>query len=293
MKNVSGDVHWQLEFLIVQAFKRTKERFLSYFLTMVASFGLGLLLLLGLLLIGGFFYLLYFLTKSAVVGILLIILFIILLFIVVYFFSFWVQLVLTQIIIQRTNVGIIETFRNTRPLVKRYIWVMVLFSFFLIGLLPFWLLSGGIVLVLWLYWASFITFVFLDKDKKGLENLWYSKALIKQNFWAIAWRMLFVQFAFFFLNVLFINFNDKISSFAAVAISVISAPFTTSFSYEIYRILPEPAKVKKSKIWGALSLIGLVLLMIALVLSLGSVVNLIEDLKDINPQQLFSISSDV
>src|SRR3990167_1768015 len=196
------ELGWQIESLIKRAFGRTRERFLSYFLALIISFTfilVALIILVILLVVGG---LGVALTKMALVSFLISLMMVLLAGLVLIFVSSWIQLSVIEILIQNDNLGVIETFKKVRPLVWDYLTFVLLSSLFMLGLLPLGLMSLGIAFLLWSFWNSFSTFVYLTNRQKGIANLWQSRALVNQRFWEIAGRMLILNLMVIFISLI-------------------------------------------------------------------------------------------
>jgi len=282
---LTRDSHsWQIENLIKLAFKRTKERFISYFLAAVLSFIIGIAAVTGFLILGGFLFFLFSLTKSLILLIIFGAVFLFCLIIAFFYINSWTQLATVGILIKKDKMGVVETFKHVRPFVWGYLWFSFLYFIFIIGLLPIGLLSLSIVLILWSFWGSFSIFVYLtQKRHKGLDYLWLSRSMINQRFWGIIGRMLLIGFALLFINILLISSRNSILGLGSMLFSVISQPFVISFNYEMYRLLAVPPKIEKPKIWVGLSVVGWVVGFIILVLSFVHLMRLFSSLKYMLP----------
>ncbi len=253
---------WELEHLIKKAFARTKERFLSYFLAVVLSIGINIAVLLGVALIGGLgFLLLNSLTKSGfiigTVGTIMALAAVISLMYV----SAWNSLSITNTIIGREKKGVIQSFKDMRPLVWAYVGFSLLSGLFFLGLMPFSVLSFMVIFVLWSLWSSFSTFVFLTTHHRGLNVLWASKAIISQKFWTVVGRGLLVFGAIWFVSTLLIGNGDNTAgAFASLLFSMLTAPFAMSFWFEMFSLLKHPTTVRQPTIWMILAIIGYILM---------------------------------
>ena len=275
------ELGWQIESLIKRAFGRTRERFLSYFLALIISFTfilVALIILVLLLVVGG---LGVALTKMALVSFLISLMMVLLAGLVLIFVSSWIQLSVIEILIQNDNLGVIETFKKVRPLVWDYLTFVLLSSLFMLGLLPLGLMSLGIAFLLWSFWNSFSTFVYLTNRQKGIANLWQSRALVNQRFWEIAGRMLILNLMVIFISLILAMSKSSYLGVVSVIFSFVSQPFLISFSFEMYRNLPKPVEAKGPRAWFLLSVAGWIL--VALYLS-WAVPAALKKLPEILPQ---------
>lgn len=281
---------WQIEQLIKRAFIRTKERFLSYFLVVIV----GILIILAAVAIGLILGIpILFLIKPApiVAGIMAAVLYTA--GIVAFFYiTSWIGLAGAAVLIEEPKLGVSATYKSVRSRVWGFVWFNFLTGLFIIGLLPLGILSLGVVFILWAIWGSFALFVYLKKQKKGIANLWTSKALVSQKFWGIVWRVIVVYVAVMVLQFA-LAFGTRDSAVAALGgissgiISLFTGPFITSFLYEMYTNLTEPTEVKTPKVWVGLSIIGWVLSVILFVALTASAITLIQSkAKDIQKLQM-------
>lgn len=245
-------------------------------------------------LIGGFLSS-FFLKSAPVVGIIGIIITIavgVIGFILFLFVTSWIQLATTSILIQEAKLGAVETYKATKARVWGFVWFNFLTGLFILGLLPLGILSLGVVLILWAIWGSFAAFVYIQKQKKGLTNLWTSKALVSQRFWGIVWRVIVLYVAVMVLQfALAFGTRDSAAAFlggiGSGLISLFTGPFITSFLYEMYLNLTEPTDVKTPKVWVGLSIIGWIISILLFVFLTKSAISLIQNkAKDIQKLQM-------
>lgn len=282
--------NWSIEHLINLAFKRTKERFVSYFLGYVLSFammiGVMLLLLVGIgitVFVGTVF-------KSAVVtgflGLGLLLLFI--LFVV--YLGTWLQLAIVDVLISEKKPNLTLAIKNVKPYVWSYIHLSVLGGLFILGLFPLGMLTLGIILILWGIWNSFTIFIFLHNQPKGLSSLWLSRQIVNQRFWGIVGRTLLVSgaiFVFQFMLIMYGQGNSGLVGFISFLISLFSGPFIISFNYEMFKNLSVPSTVQKPTGWIVISTIGLIIMFLALVFTIySSMMYLPQALENMNLKSL-------
>lgn len=261
---------WQLENLIKRAFERTKERFLSYFLTWVASFAFVLGVMVILLLAIGLIAVIYGITKSALLVVLLSIVLTIAFYVALIFVTSWISLATISVLIDDKKLGVGETFSKVKPLVWGYFWMNLLVSLFFFGLLPWGILSLSAVLILWAFWASFVAFAYLKFQKRGLQSLWISRQMFLARGWGIFGRMVIVNLAVFAIGFLFsFSLRNAAGRGLSFLCSIVTGPFLISFQYEMFKNLNEPKQVKKPTVWFVLSLVGWILMIVGIVAVVG------------------------
>lgn len=261
---------WQIEGLISRSFNRTKERFISYFLALVLVFLISLALVVAFLLVSGLVMLLVSLTgQPLIIGSFAFLLFTLFL-LAMYYLSSLATLLMNQVIIQDSVVGVMESFKTVWPAIWGYVWLLFLISLFMTGLLPFGILTFGVVLILWSFWGSFNVFIFLEKRKGGLYSFWLSRSLIDQRFWGVAGRLLLLNAAVIFISFILAVSKNSFLEIISVAWGLLAAPFVLSFRYEIYHLLPQPEVVKRPTAWVTVSVIGWILIAVSSVFLIGA-----------------------
>ncbi len=268
------DNSWQIEQLIKRAFIRTKDRFISYFLAIIVAvlIFLATFILFGIAAIPAIVLIKAQPMIAAIMGVILAVGFIVALA----YIGSWVTLAHVAILIQEPKQGVMETFKSVRDRVWGYVWLSIIVGLFIYGLIPLGILTLGLVLILWAVWGSFTLFIYLEKKKKGLANVWHSRALVSQKFWGIVWRVIVM-----YVGVLVLQFalafgtqNTSVAALGGIGsgiISIFSGPFITSFLYEMYHMMKEPKEVKTPKVWIGLSILGWVLGLV-LVVSLATII---------------------
>jgi hypothetical protein len=262
---------WDIDSLLRNAYERVKPRFLKFFLAyilsslavtgVVGAFGVvGVLAgyttyaphnlimfitLVGTIAISGFFVLVYV--------------------------SSWMQLTLLKIITQEDpKTSLMETFKSVQPLIKDYFVMQLIITAFMIGLVPVFFLTFGIAGIFWWVIFTFVQFVFIDKQKKGLDNLWLSKELVQQNFFGVFGRIAFILVTISFLSGIFRAMENPILKIIGILIEFLSTPFTLSFYYEMYRNFKHPAEeVEKPKVWLGISVVGWIITFLLTMLFIG------------------------
>lgn len=272
---------WNTGILLRKAYNRTKDRLKS----VVSVNLLGMLMILASVASLGFLIFIasswikhqeiVLLILASFVGIVLILIF--------FYILFWTQLAITYVLISPQKQSSREIYVQTKPLVKGYINYAIANVLFSLFLTPADILVATVLLIrpislLWGFWGSFGTFVYLEKQKKGLENLWISRAMINQNFWKVAGKMFIAGFiplialmvSLIPLVIIFAVEKGNITSpetfipviiFGTVFILTLlfSAPFVVSFNYEVYQNLTVPGEAKKPREWIWIGVIGIVL----------------------------------
>ena len=171
MKRLYDEKNMNIETLFSKAFARFKERFLSYLIVSALSWGLGLILVVAGLLIAGTVALVWFSTKAVVVSVVFGAVGTVALRGGLIYISAWTQLAAVDVLIASKKLPPFDIFKKVKPLVGGYIYFMIILGLFMIGLLPFTLASLFIIGILRTLWSIFSVFVYLEKRKKGLENL--------------------------------------------------------------------------------------------------------------------------
>lgn len=268
---------WQVENLLRAALARTKDRFLSYLLSLGLSAAVGFGGVLALLVLGVPVALLVSVTKFSAVAIFISVLLVIVSLIALSYLGVWTSLTVVQILIREEKIGLVETFREVRPLVWGFVWYHALSCLFLLGLLPWGLLTLFIIPILWAIWGSFGAFVYLQKRKSGLENLWFSRALVSQRFWGIVGREALVFLTLMVIGALVSSQRVLVTIWGLA--QIFTTPFLICFSFEMYRLLPEPPpeKIKTPSGWIIVSAVGWILGVVMLVLSFGAIAKFITD----------------
>jgi hypothetical protein len=267
---------WQVEGLIKRAFARTKDRFLSYFLTWVASFGMIIGAFLLLLVLGSLVMIASGIAKSMLAAVVLGIIIGIGFYIGFIYISSWIVLATIEVLISEEKLGVGATFAKVKPMVWGYFWMSFLAGLFMMGLMPWGILSLGVIFVLWALWSSFMAFAYLKFQKKGLQSLWISRQMFRQNPWGIFGRSLLLTVAIWAISIainLVFGSMGKNGSMASSGISMIFsllyAPFAMSFSYEMFSNLEAPKEeVKTPTVWVVFSVLGWALTILLVVLGI-------------------------
>lgn len=264
-KEKNASASFEIERLLRSAFTRTKNRFVSYILTMVlfwlisiASFAVFIILALIIALILSMIKITAVTIVVAGIGILAA-------YILCVYISAWGHLAMVQVLIE--NITAMEALKKVKPLIWGYFIYTFFLGLFILGLAPFGILSLGIIFVLWGVWNMFGVFVYLDYKKVGLQNLWHSRALVNSQFWGVVLRLGIVYVAFYMIIFLFAmtGKDNGLAKTVIVLLSFFSAPFITSYLYEMYITLKTDVKVAASKVWVGLSILGGILMILGVI----------------------------
>lgn len=249
--------------LLHLSFIRLKERFINYFLTwiIVLIFYFILFIPLGL---GLFIKQMLQLTGSTQIFVLV---YTLVSFIVITYVTIWSQLALTNIIINQERMGPISSYKYTRPLIKDYLIFNILLWFFFLLLFPLFVGTLFIGLLFWYVFLPFCAFIYLEKDKKGLDILWYSKALVQKK------KIIFLYIFVIWILSLIIEFvipsgGNILLIICKQIISFSIIPFTTSFMYEIYKDVDEPIEIKPPNKWFIAGIIGWIVMLFVLLIAI-------------------------
>jgi hypothetical protein len=269
---------WQIENLIKSAMSRTKDRFLSFILGLVLCLfmliaGLVIPGVIGAILIG-----ISYLAKNwALMGFFITVLVIVIILVESYI-GIWGNLALTKIMTQESKTDLTGAFKKVRPLIWGFFGVKAMAALFIYGLLPFIVLSFGIVGILWWAWMSFIQFAYLEEQRKGLHTVWYSRDLFNQKFWPILGRILLVNSSLLLFQIILNSVDNNVFKLLTGIFYFITTPFIISYNYEIYRNLDHSAEGKKSTPWIVASIVGWIIMIAVLILSFHVIVKKLPEL---------------
>lgn len=263
-----------VESLISAAWSRTRQRFLSFFLASLMMYALFIAMGIAWLILSA---LLAGVAAVVHVPVLQVLLFVILgvsMFIGVLFIASWSSLATITTIVNPEKIGVLEAFKKVKPIALPFVWVQILMMLFFIGLMPVSAILLFIPLFIWYFWANFIVFVYLEKQRKGLENLWVSRAMVNQNFWGIIGRMFLLTIAILFFTFLFsASRNGTLIILWQLVNILIIAPFWVSYSHEIYSQLDKKESAPVPKVWIVVSIVGFVIM----VLLAGTLMKTLQD----------------
>ncbi len=262
---------WKLETLVSNAFKQSKERFLSYLFVYIIGVLITVTAAVVIALSAGFLFLLSKTVNLLILTIFLGAILAIAVIAALLYFGSWIQLAILSVITNKQKISVSESLVKTRPIVPGFIIVNVLSGLFILGLLPFGVLSLLTIFFLWGIWGAFTGLVYLyQKQPKGLDSLWLSKQMVDQNFWGIVGRIVLVWAVIYFFIFLFTFSKNSFLGSLSPIISIIVTPFIIAFIYEIYKNLSVPKSIKLPSVWVTLSVIGWIILLVIIVV-LGGV----------------------
>lgn len=159
-----------------------------------------------------------------------------------YFIS-WFTLASVNVLISESKIK--ESLNTTKPIVFKSLWFFILSLVFIVGLIPLGLLSFFIIIYLWYFWGLFSIFILIEKQEKGLKNLWISKQLVSQYFWKI------IGFSVLF-GIIGIGLSLITFGIAGLFLNI----FYLCFTYEIYKRIDKPIPIKTSIMWVWFSIFG-------------------------------------
>jgi hypothetical protein len=272
MSTESHSSNLQLEHLFRAAFKRTKDRFLSYFLSWLLFYAIGIGAVIAIALIVGLHFLVFAVTKSpAVVGTLAFISTIGALVGLMYLGA-WGTLSTTLVLISDKAIGVTDAMKEVKPIIWRYLGFSLLMTLFILGIFSISIFTLFILLFVWMVWGSFALFIFLEDKKPGLQALWKSKAMTKGRFWGIFGRIVLVYVALYVIVIAFSvgAANYRILNVLSFVISLFIGPFIISYLYEIYKNIPKADSAKQSTGWIIASVVGWLLLVLGIVSTISS-----------------------
>ena len=251
-----GD-NWDIKVLLQKACLRVKKRFVHYIVAVVVS-GLILaaftliLLCIGLLLGYPLYQAQNWGMLTVLVGGILVIA-----LVAFGYLTAWIGLGLTKIIMQENpKVDIARSFKSVQPFIHDFFTIQFFMGLFIFGLIPFIVLSFGVVGIIWSVYINFLLFVYLDKKKRGMDNLWLCKAMISPHLWAIAGRIFLLSMIIGIITSIFTAMDSIVLKIVGYAISLLAAPFSLSYHYEIYKNLNEPKTFKRPTDWIIASILG-------------------------------------
>jgi len=218
-----------------ESFNRFKNRIFQYLLSMLYLF---LIVVLGGAIIG----------ITGVLNIYLLIVFSVLTFPFLFYFFTWFTLASVVLLISDTKIKVSEALQKSKPLIFKAILFFALSALFILGLLPLGILSLFIILFLWYFWGIFSFFILIEKQEKGLKNLWLSKQLVAQRFWKIVEYSLLIQLIGIAITLVTFGFGSFLIYLQGI--------FYICFTYEIYKRLEMPQQINTPRIWIWVSIFG-------------------------------------
>ena len=273
---------WQIETLFRNAFARTKDRFLSYLIATIIQYVILIAVVFGLFIIGGLLVAVFGLSAKGLggsgilIGGALMALLVFIGIVVVMYIASWGQLAVVTTIINKTKISATDTFKLVKPRVWGMIWLNIGFGLFFIGLMPFGILTLGVLFVVWSAWSSMYVFVYLQQNRTGLDNAWVSKQMVQPNFWKVLSRMAVLYGLFYIIFFALSSLDNNVSGLLSMVISLFFTPFAMSYSFEIYNLLTVPTTVQRPTLWIFLSIGGFVLIVLGMVLMGGAIFQAIQ-----------------
>lgn len=287
--------------LIKTSFEQTKKKFWQYFW---ANLILGVILL-AITAVGFIISIILISSASSTKQPAIIVPVVIFTFVIfsipIMYLTSLMKLTSAVIIISKEKIKLRETVDKLKPFVWRYAFTDLFIYLFLLGLLPFGVVSLFIIPFLWGMWNSFVIFIFLEKGKMGLINLWESKAVFHKRSWFIIKRIIITELIFIAVTLVFqitqriflIPFNHNkpaIYIFGVIFfviyffINSIRPVFTTYYNFTIYKNLEKTTQVRSEKIWKIISGIGYVVIILFIIFAVPFLYNLTNSNKNFTPR---------
>ena len=155
--------------------------------------------------------------------------------------SLWCWLALLYAVRDRSEaIGIKESLRRA--------WGKQILSFWWIGILEFFTILGGFILlvvpaIIFMVWFSLSSFVFVKEGQKGFNALLRSKEYVQGQWRSVFWRLLiiFLLWLVFYLVVLGINFvvSEGVGDIVALIINILFWPLILIYLFLLYDALRE------------------------------------------------------
>lgn len=156
-----------------------------------------------------------------------------LLFLVFVFWGIFIGLSFLTLVIKPVGTKLKEIFQEAWKRFAKYLWLVILVSFF-VTLASLFLVIPGIIVAIYL---SFYSYVFIIEGEKGMNALKRSWSLVKGNWWKVFGRLFLLNIVFGIIFILLSSVNDLLGS----VFQLFYMPFNIIFFYLIY------LELKKSK----------------------------------------------
>ena len=186
----------------------------------------------------------------------------------------WSQVALIYAIKDDKDIRIKESYRKGWRKIKQFFWVSILVGFITMGGFIFFAVPGFIFSV----WFAFATFIVITEDLKGMDAILKSREYVRNYWWAVFWRFLFLCIVVFGFTIL-VTVATLLLPFLADLVSIALTPLIIIYSFLIYNDLKKvkgdfefkpSAKAKKSFV--AVGVLGI--LVIPLLFTLIALVSL-------------------
>ncbi len=160
-------------------------------------------------------------------------------FILAFIIQAWCQTALIYAIRDsQENIGVKEAYRRGWHKIFSYWWVSFLAGFIIFGGF-FLLIIPGVV---FLIWFSLVGFILISENLKGMDVLLKSREYIKNKWWRVFWRFLFIGGVsviiyltlIFVFSILKIPFSEEIIRFIS---GIFLTPLITTYSFILYKDL--------------------------------------------------------
>ena len=277
--------------IMKKAWKRLSDHFVDYIKVYIVMIGSFIVLALAM----GGISLSFFAIAKSVNNVLLYVFVVPLL--LASFFGFiylatWTGLAIIDSIIGKINIPIRERFTKLRPRVIGYIWFNAFFGLFMLGLIPFGIITLGILFLFWFLASSFVGFIYLEHKEPGMMNLWISRHMMKNQFLRMIALIVIVYGIVFTIDMVLLRSDHIITNLTSWFLNIIAGPYLLALKYEIYKEIPYPNIVETPKRWLLLSKVGFVVLIVGGVLLFKSVIQTLPNLNKLPSSVPVNISPD-
>ena len=172
------------------------------------------------------------------------------LFLTIIIIQFWSQAALIFAIKDSAeNIGIKESYRRGWRKARSFFWVSILSGFIIMGGYIFFIIPG----IIFSIWFCLALYIVIAEDLKGMNVLLKSREYIRNYWWPVLWRLLFINLFVYLIIAIFVFFifciatlcgiKPDLNNFEAMVnlpiniISFILAPLTVIYPFLIYNNL--------------------------------------------------------
>ncbi len=197
--------------------------------------------------------------------------FLFLFFILIAIIQIWSQVALIYAIKENKDMGIKEAYQKSKNKIKQFFWVSILVGFITMGGFILFAIPGFIFAV----WFSFAIFIVITEDLKGMDAVLKSREYVRNYWWAVFWRFLFMYLVMFGIMIV-ASVGLILIPILGNLVSIALTPLIMIYLFLIYDNLRKvkgdfefrpSAKAKKSFVAvGVLGIIAIPLLFSSIVL---------------------------
>lgn len=183
------------------------------------------------------------------------------------------------------------TIAESKALIFPYMRFITVLSLLNVGFIVFIPVTLFTILFYMQIWSQFALFSFVSDDQKGTYNLWKALGILRANFWTVTGHALLIQIA----TLLFANIGNLLSAlikstdsnvtaalaslqFLITIASFLISVFVTAYMYGLYARVTHPQEVKTPKVWVTFSIIGWIILIVLAAIGINYVVSQIPQL---------------